>query len=169
MSKRPTHIDRFEVTRGDLPHWEEPGATYFVRFSLRTPPVVDLTAPQYGQLVVDALRFFDGKRYFLFDYTVMPDHVHMILKPIVREGKTERLSRIMYSLKRWLAQKINEQRGGDGPVWRTESYDHIVRNHEDYAAKAAYILDNPRRAGLVSDPTTWLWWGIGSCGGEDGE
>ena len=53
-----------EVTRHrrNLPHWDAPGETYFLTFALRRPPVVDLTEPQIGQMVVDALRFFDGER-----------------------------------------------------------------------------------------------------------
>lgn len=164
MPRRSPFIEGFETTAGDLPHWEDLGASYFVRFSLWRPPAVNLAAPECGPTVVGALRFYDGQRYWLFDYTVMPDHVHMIVQPIVRDGRAERLSRIMSQLKHWIARRLNEQLGRSGPLWQKETYDHIIRNHEDYLEKAAYILDNPRRAGLVSDPTDWPWWGTGSCG-----
>jgi len=166
MVRKSRFIEGFDVSQGNLPHWEDPGATYFLRFSLRRPPVVDLSTPEYGALVVDALRFLDGTRYYLFDYTVMPDHVHAILKPIPRAGQAERVSRLMENVKRWTANRINERLGRAGAVWQSETYDHILRNHEDYLEKAAYILDNPRRAGLVDDPRDWPWWGKGSCGQE---
>ena len=154
-------IQAFERRRRHLPHWEEPGATYFVTMCLQRPPVADLTDPTLASLVVGALRHFDGKRYWLYDYTVMPDHVHAILKVVEREGKSERLWNITHSLKSWLAHRINETLGRNGQVWQHESYDHLIRNQEDYEEKAAYILDNPIRRGLITDSTQWPWWGRG--------
>jgi len=156
------HISAFERRLRHLPHWEEPGATYFITFALRRPATVDLTQPDIGQLIVEALRHFDGERYLLYDYTVMPDHVHFILRPLGPPGKSERLSRITQSLKGWLAYRINRLCGGSGPLWQDESYDHIIRNEADHQETAGYILDNPSRRGLISDPIEWPWWGKGS-------
>lgn len=155
-------LSQFERRERHLPHWEEPGATYFVTFTLRRPPAVDLTRPQFGKLVVDALHFRDGRAFWLYDYTIMPDHVHAIIKPIVRDGRTERLWRIMQSLKSWLAREINALSGRSGQVWEEETYDHIVRDIRDYQDLAAYILQNSCSAGLIDDPTEWPWWGKGS-------
>ncbi len=154
-------IGGFGIRRRHLPHWEEPGATYFLTFCLLRPPTVDLTDPPIAQLVVDAIRYFDGRRYWLYDYTVMPDHVHLILQVIDCGGRSERLWRITHSLKSWLAHQINDLVGRTGPVWQQESYDHLIRSDLDYAEKAAYILDNARRRGLVEDPAAWPWCGHG--------
>jgi len=156
-------VDGFRRRKRYLPHWEGPGEAYLLTFALRRPPVVDLTEERYGRLVVDALRFFDGKHYDLYDYTVMPDHVHVILKPIASAGKSGGLSRITHSLKSWLAHRINELAGREGDVWAKGSYDHVLRNQKDYEEKAAYILDNARRRGLVDDPAAWPWWGTGAA------
>jgi REP element-mobilizing transposase RayT len=158
----PRKVSAFERRRRRLPHWEEPGATYFVRFSLLRPPVVDLTRGDLGAEVVSALKAYDGARYWLYDYVVMPDHVHAILQPIVAEGKTEPLWRIMQNLKSWLARRINALVGRSGPVWLEETYDHIVRDQDDYEGVAAYIFHNPTTAGLIEDPAAWPWWGKGS-------
>jgi REP element-mobilizing transposase RayT len=93
----------------------------------------------------------------------MPDHLHCIIRPPRLNGSTVHLSRIYHSFKSWTAQKINNAEGRSGPLWQDESYDHIIRNREDYEEKAAYILDNPRRRGLVVDGAQWPWWGKGSC------
>ena len=164
MPRRYGGIVQIERRRRRLPHWEASGETYFVTFRLQRPTALDLTNDAVAQSVVNALRFFDGKRYLLFDYTVMPDHVHVILKPLVVGGQSEPLWRITHSLKSWLAHRINEMRGRKGSVWQEESYDHMLRNREDYSEKAAYVYDNPRRKGLVDDPANWPWWGIGSAG-----
>jgi len=158
-------ISRFERRFRHLPHWEELGAAYFVTFVLRRPPVVALTDPGVGRLVVNALRFYDGKRYTLFDYTIMPDHVHLIVKPVVHGDGAERLPRVIRDLKAWLGREINAMLDRRGRVWQDESYDHILRNEADYWEKAKYIYENPHRKGLVADPAQWPWWGRGSGAG----
>ena len=95
----------------------------------------------------------------------MPDHVHLILRPIVQEAQGQCVSRVTHSIKSWLAHRINDVMGRSGPVWHEESWDSVIRNAQDYTTKAAYIYDNPRRKGLVDDPSKWPWWGIGSGGG----
>jgi REP element-mobilizing transposase RayT len=157
-----TGTEHLSLCRRDLPHWEDPGATYFVRFSVRRSWPVDLTAPEIARIVIDALRFSDGRRYWLYDYTVMPDHVHVILKPIVRDEKAEYLWSILRDVKGWSARQINKLLGRRGPLWRDESFDHIIRNRADYRESAEYILQNPAVAGLIEDPTEWPWWGKGS-------
>lgn len=162
MSDQPSFapLEEFERWRRDLPHWEGPGESYFITFRLHKSAGLDLTEPRFGRLVVSALRFNHDKRYLLFDYTVMPDHVHFIVKPLVAEGKTERLSRLLHSLKSYLANQINGVAGRTGALWQNERFDHILRDDRDYREKAAYILDNPRRKELVKDPIDWPWWGV---------
>jgi REP element-mobilizing transposase RayT len=157
-----SELAEFERRKRHLPHWEEPGATYFVTFCLKRGVSVDLTRPEVGRLIVDALRFFDEKRYWLYDYTVMPDHVHAVLKLIVRDGKTEYLWRIMLSVKSWSARRVNALVGRSGPLWQDETYDHIVRDQKDYITRARYIFQNPATEGLIDDPADWPWWGCGS-------
>ncbi len=166
MPSESKHLSQFQRRKRYLPHWEGPGETYFITFGLLRPPAVDLTDERIGNLVVGALRFFDGKRYLLLDYTVMPDHVHLILKPLVCDGQAETLARITHSLKSWLAHRINDIVGRTGPLWHEETYDRVLRDEEDYREKAAYIFNNSRRKGLVDDPAQWPWWGRGSGGGS---
>ena len=40
-------------------------------------------------------------------------------------------------------------------MWQRESYDHRVRNARELAIAIAYTLNNPMRAGLV---TEWQLW-----------
>ncbi|MBM3499297.1 MAG: hypothetical protein FJX74_11580 [Armatimonadetes bacterium] len=152
----------FERRRRHLPHHEEPGATYFVTATLFRPPAVDLTRSDIGCLVVEALLFRDGAHYALYDYTVMPDHFHAILKPTVTDCTTPYLYRIMQGVKSWLAREINRRAGRRGRLWQDESYDRIIRDEAEYQRCAQYILDNPRMEGLIEDPMAWPWWGKGS-------
>jgi len=145
-----------------MPHWEEHGATYFVCLTLGRPVRVDLASASIAPMVVDALRFYDQKHYDLYDYTVMPDHLHIIIKPLANDDGTERLGYIMRNLKRWMTRRIKELVPGAEVRWQDEDYDHIIRNREDYEEKAKYIFENAWAAGLVSDPLAWPWWGRGS-------
>jgi len=163
---REHFISQFERRKRRLPHWEGPGETYMMTFKLANPRLLDLTEDRFGRLVIGAIHHFaqpgtPHQRYLLFDHTVMPDHIHMLLRPLVRDGRAESLGRITHSLKSWLAHRINGMLGRSGRVWQVESYDRIIRNQEEYEEKADYILDNPRRAGLVDDPAKWPWWGNG--------
>jgi len=76
------------MLRTRLSRVEDPGTTYFVTFVLYDRHLCDLTRTQLGEVIVKALRHFDGRRYLLFDYVVMPDHVHFLIKPL-RRGLAE--------------------------------------------------------------------------------
>jgi REP element-mobilizing transposase RayT len=109
-------------------------------------------------IVAGALAFFDGKRYHLHAWCVMPNHVHVIVEPF----RDEELSKITHSWKSFTAHEIRKRDGESGNVWHRESYDHIIRNERSYQRVVRYVLDNPLRAGLRD----WKWVGLGSGGHE---
>ena len=148
------------MTRRRLPHLEVKDATYFITFHRRADVDTDLTAPIIAPLVVGALRFFDGERYLLYDYTVMPNHVHVILKPLPEHPKGE-LSAILQSLKGWTSHAINELIGRRGAFWQEESHERVINGWTEYRATARYIWYNPRAWGLVGAPEDWPWTGRG--------
>ena len=154
-------VRQFRITRRRLPHWEQPGGTYFVTFRPADSSTVDLTSPDIAPLIIGAMRHFNGQRYRLYDYTIMPDHVHMIIQPEIMGGTCEPLYRIMHSIKSWTAHRINEALNRRGKFWLDESYDRLVRGQRDYEEKARYIWENPARRELVKDPADWPWWGNG--------
>jgi len=147
--------------RRNLPHREAAGETYFVTFRRLRHLQVDLTNPKTAPIIISALRHFGGLRYRLYDYTIMPDHVHVILQPIEREGQCEPLADIMHSIKSWTANEINKAVGRSGSLWLDESHDHMIRGPRDFREKAQYIWANPAKARLIEDPVDWPWWGHG--------
>jgi REP element-mobilizing transposase RayT len=94
--------------------------------------------------VANALLFFDGQRYALGDFVVMPNHVHALVRPL--EGFE--LSDILHSWKSFTANQINRIVGRKGKLWQDESFDHIVRDEHYLLAYQHYIADNPRMANL---------------------
>jgi len=160
-AEKPGTVDRTR-TRRHLPHWEEPGTTYFITFCLARGVRADLTRLEVAQILSGALHYFAGERYDLYDHTIMPDHVHAIIKPMRRtDGSWEPLSRILHSIKSWTANRVNEALGRRGALWQDETYDHVIRDEKDYDTKSEYIWLNPVVAGLVQRPEDWPWWGNG--------
>ena len=153
--------DGIEKRQRHLPHWEQPGGSYFITLALRRPAPVDLSDPDVAPLIISALRHLDGQRYWLYEYAVMPDHVHAIVRVPSLRGQSEPLWRILKSLKGFTARRINEATGRSGPLWQQETHDHLIRGEDDYLRIAAYIIDNARRRGLVHEPTGWPWAGRG--------
>lgn len=97
-----------------------------------------------GPMVAKALQHFDGERYVLHAWCVMPNHVHAVLTPIAGHE----LSKILQSWKSYTAHRINELLGRSGEVWQAESYDHLVRGDADLENQVRYVLQNPGQARL---------------------
>ena len=92
---------------------------------------------------------------------VMPDHVHLILTPLIDERRKETFSliEIMRGIKGAAGRRINQQMRRDGAVWQEESFDHVLRCSEGLDAKVEYVLQNPVRRRLVKDwrQYRWVW------------
>ena len=99
-----------------------------------------LKFPNIRKIVCDALTFFDGDRYRLHSYVVMPNHVHVLVE-LLGENKT---GDVLHSWKRHTANQINKLIGGSGKFWQHESFDRIIRDKEHYNNVLRYIANNPR-------------------------
>ncbi|HEY1170914.1 MAG TPA: primosomal protein N' [Verrucomicrobiae bacterium] len=135
------------------PWSEKTQAEYSRRFTSRMEDLLDagygscaLAESRVGEVVENALKHFDGDRYSLGDYVVMPNHVHVLLQP----GDGVELSDILYSWKSFTAKEINRILNRKGMFWRDESFDHIVRSGAQWAKFKRYIQDNPVKARLKS-------------------
>jgi type I restriction enzyme R subunit len=193
------------ITAGNLPHWFQPGATYFVTFRtedslpkevadswrrgrddwLRIRGInaslpswqaefralsVDsqrqyhklfseeylslldkgsgaclLRRRELAQIVAESLRHFDGDRYLLGDFVVMPNHVHLLVGLV---GETD-IEKQCYSWKKYSAREINRVLGREGRFWQEESFDHLVRTPEAFERFRLYIEANGKTAGLA--------------------
>jgi type I restriction enzyme R subunit/putative DNA methylase len=113
-----------------------------------------LRRQEIARLVADALQFFDGQRYELRGWVVMPDHVHVVIWP----RPPETLSRVLHSWKSFTSIQANKLlvRAGSA-FWQGESYDHLVRDRDDHARCVAYTVNNPVSARLCARPEDWPW------------
>ncbi|RME72814.1 MAG: hypothetical protein D6781_01615 [Verrucomicrobia bacterium] len=125
--------------------------TYRRRFPERLESWLDeahgeclLRDPVAADIIEEALRHFDGERYILDTYVIMPNHVHVLVKPL--PGHT--LRQIIHTWKSYTARRINEALGRTGSVWQEESFDHLVRSAKKLQHFRDYIAQNPGRASL---------------------
>lgn len=100
-------------------------------------------------IVRDALTHFDGERYDLLAWCIMPNHVHVVFTPHTPHD----VSSITHSWKSFTATMINRLHGRRGSLWQKESYDHIIRDQTDLTQSIQYVMDNPVKAKL----TNWKW------------
>jgi Rad3-related DNA helicase/REP element-mobilizing transposase RayT len=104
-----------------------------------------------AQIVADALAHFDGERYRLIAWCIMPNHVHVIVQPM--EG--EDLPDILHSWKSYSSLRANRALGRRGTFWQAEYYDHLIRDDGDLRHVVQYALFNPEKAGIAD----WRWRG----------
>jgi len=137
--------------RNPEPHSLEQRVDYHERFTERFHQWLDaghgacwLRDSARSAIVEEALRFFDGQRYVLSHYVIMPNHVHVLVRPV----KGHLLKEILHTWKSFSAHKLNEVLGREGKFWQDESFDCIVRNAAQLEKYAAYIRENPTKAGL---------------------
>jgi REP element-mobilizing transposase RayT len=101
--------------------------------------------------------------YDLGAHVVMSNHVHVLLFPHVPPP------RLLRALKGATAREANLVLGRTGePFWQGESYDHWVRNERELGRIAAYIENNPVKAGLVARAEDHPWSSAASAGTSPG-
>jgi len=148
-----------------LEYWKE----YFQKFDslldgAETGPTW-LVQDSIAQIVVDAMLKRDHNDYDLVAYTVMPNHVHLIISTedlgrgssrqrIVAETSVQRVCRL---LKGATAYACNRALNRSGQFWQHESYDHLIRSDEELERTIWYVLNNPVKAGFVATWEQWRW------------
>lgn len=104
--------------------------------------------------VRDQIISGDPELYELLAAVVLPDHVHLLLRP--NQGVS--LSRAMKGIKGATARRLNQRRGSRGSVWQEESFDRIVRDEAGLKEKLNYMFKNPVKAGLSEDACNYPGW-----------
>jgi len=127
---------------------------FTIRASPGRTPFID---PDLAYIVVDCLLAQRHKSLCQLDvYCVMPDHVHLVVTPLgVGASSLSYVDRV----KGWSSRRLRLA-GWRGELWQRRSYDHLLRREERLEQVAAYILANPVRKGICSEPGEYPWSGI---------
>jgi len=113
-----------------------------------------LRRPEIARLVAEAIRFHRDVRFELQAWCVMPNHVHVVLRPLADWT----LSRILKGWKGFTGRRANQILNRTGKAfWQTESFDHLVRDENDLHRCRLYTVQNPVNAGLCARPEDWEW------------
>src|SRR5262249_9442737 len=110
-----------------------------------------LAQPLIAGLVERALLHFDGDRYRLHAWCVMPNHVHTLSTPM----RDCTLSAIAHTWKSFTSKKALALLGRDPPFWAPEYFDRAIRDENHYLNAMGYIAMNPVKASLCSRPGEW--------------
>ena len=110
-----------------------------------------LKDPQVAGMVQKSLLKFDGLRYRLFAWVVMPNHVHSLM---TRFEEFE-LKDLLHSLKSYTAHKANKILRREGKFWIDDYFDRYIRNEKHFYKTVEYIENNPVKAGLCAKPSDW--------------
>jgi REP element-mobilizing transposase RayT len=142
--------------RRNLPHLQRRGKLLFVTFCtfrrLELPP-------RARDIVLASCLRENEVRAYLLCAVVMPDHVHLLFKPMIdKDGESFSMAEIVGSIKSASAHEINKVLRRRGRVWQIESFDRVLRSNEDINQKASYILQNPIRRGLVKKVEDYRWY-----------
>ncbi len=124
---------------------------YNERFSRRIDDWLDLGTgscilriSNMAKIMADALRYFDGERYELMSFVVMPNHVHVLFRPL----EAYCLADIVKSWKGFTAKALNIRLGKTGQLWQNNYWDRLIRSEKHLFKCNEYIRMNPVKAKL---------------------
>jgi putative transposase len=148
-------LPKYEYRR-KLPHYQPDAKIFFITFCTSRRWVLPAVA---RAITLETCLRSHRRECDLDAVVVMPDHVHLLLTPLLKDGRTISIPEITQTLKSVSAHRINKALGRKGCVWQEESFDRALRREEAADAKILYMLENPVRAGLVDNPMDyrWLW------------
>jgi len=112
-----------------------------------------LKTDEVAFIVYNTWLFYNGERYKIHAWVIMPNHIHILFQPLLPFT----LSRIVEDWKKFSSREINRLINKKGHLWNLEYWDRYIRNEAHYKSAVEYIHNNPVKAGLVSVPEEWKW------------
>lgn len=106
-----------------------------------------LRNPKCATLVRDSLLHFDGIRYQMHTFVIMPNHLHLLVTFPDRQSMLAQCE----SWKRFTGTQLNRHLGTTGRFWQQDAFDHLVRHQAQYHRLLRYLAENPTRARLKPD------------------
>jgi REP element-mobilizing transposase RayT len=76
-----------------------------------------LAQPAIATAVADALQYSDGQLYGLFCWCIMPNYVHVVLRPLHEHT----LGAILHTWKSYTAKETSKRLKRQGPFWQCDS------------------------------------------------
>jgi putative transposase len=106
---------------------------------------------RWAQLLIDILYHYRGTAYFLHEFAIMPDHIHVLMTPLTS------LEKAVQFIKGGFSFRAKKELGSNMEVWQKGSHDHRIRDAGDYAEHVRYIHQNPVRRHLCELATEYAF------------
>ncbi|MCC7309502.1 MAG: transposase [Acidobacteria bacterium] len=106
---------------------------------------------EIAAMVRQAFLFHAKRKFDLFAWVIIPNHVHILLRPFPGIP----LHKIIHSLKSFTAHEANKILGRTGDFWMRDYFDRYIRDEEHFQKALRYIERNPVKAGLCKEPADW--------------
>ena len=94
--------------------------------------------------------------WFVGDYLLMPDHVHLFAQA-AHDAKP--LADWVRTWKSLSTRRLAPVLGLDPPLWQRDYFDRFLRSLENYREKWDYVALNPVRQQLCHEAEDWRWRG----------
>jgi putative transposase len=137
-----------------IPRIEVPGGVYHVVTRGNNKRSIfedDFDRHLFVQLLWTVARAYG---WTIFAYCLMGNHYHLV----IQLGPGERsLSRAMCLLNTAWASEYNSRHGRINHLFGKRYWSRLLRDDADLLANCRYAINNPVRAGLVDDPSVWVW------------
>ena len=113
---------------------------------------VPLANAKVAETVQNALLFHDGAKYKLHSWTIMPNHIHLIV-----DVWDIPLATLVGKWKGKSAHLANALLRRRGKYWQEDYFDTLIRNAEHLKRAIRYTEQNPVKAFLVKSANDWQW------------
>jgi len=132
---------------------------YFDNFIIKYKKSPDwLKNSEIAEKVIENLFFWNTKRYNLICYCIMPNHVHILIKPLLKNQDTPfSVTEIIKSHKSYTGKEANKLLVRKGAFWHCGFYDHYIRDNREFFNVIRYILHNPVKGGLIENYEDWKY------------
>jgi len=135
------------------PPWTpETAAEYHRNFTMKLERWLDhgsgacwFRDPSNRKIFEEIIMHFQGERVEHEAWVIMPNHVHLLFKPI------DTIEKLVQAWK-----SVSAKRLGQGPIWQPNYRDTLIRDGEHFANAIRYIRNNPVKAKLRDDEFS-LW------------
>lgn len=115
-----------------------------------------LSNPEVADLVLQNMDWLRKKRgWRIYAAVVISTHVHLLMRS--ETGRSGYLLDDLADFKRFTGASANRILNRKGSFWAREVFDHWIRDRSKFESALRYILNNPVKAGLVSEWNKWPW------------
>jgi len=111
-----------------------------------------LTAKSQNAILLN-LQKESPKLVHIISYCLMPTHVHLVLKQVVKNGISKYMARVLNSYSKYFNTKYHRK----GPLWEGRFKNVLVKNDEQLLHLTRYQHLNPTSAGIIKDPFRWAY------------